>query len=335
MNIIKTAMLLSFMTALFMGIGLLIGGQTGMIIALVIAAAMNLFSYWKSDQMVLKIHKAVEVDQKNAPEYYEIVSRLAQAADLPMPAVYVIDSRQPNAFATRRNPDNSAVAASTGLLEQLTAEEIAGVMAHELAHIQNRDTLIMTITATFAGAISMLGNFAFFFRGNRGNGFGIIGSLIAMLVAPFAAMIVQMAISRTREYAADKRGAEICNNPIWLADALQKISSAASRIPNRLAEESPGTAHMFIINPLGQHARDSLFSTHPKTENRVAALHQMAENWTVEDYPDDFQETSNNSPGNVAHEQEVDLQPDYDRDNNQNTWGRREKSTSDRSNPWK
>lgn len=277
MNLIRTAMLLALMTALFMGVGFLIGGTGGMMIALVIAAGMNLFSYWNSDKMVLRMHNAVEVDAKTAPEFYQMVSDLAQNAGLPMPRVYVIKNAQPNAFATGRNPDNAAVAASTGLLESLTEEEIAAVMAHELAHVQHRDTLTMTITATLAGAISMLGNFALFFGGNRNsNPLGFIGVLVAMIVAPFAAMLVQMTISRTREYSADRRGAEICGNPLWLASALRKISAGAGRIVNEDAERNPATAHMFIINPLNGQRMDSLFSTHPATENRIAALESMA-----------------------------------------------------------
>jgi heat shock protein HtpX len=276
MNILRTAMLLAAMTALFMGVGYAIGGQSGMLIAFIIAAGMNVFSYWNSDKMVLRMHHAVEVGPQNAPEFHEIVKRLSEAANLPMPKTYIINSPQPNAFATGRNPQNAAVAASTGLLETLTPEEVAGVMAHELAHIANRDTLIMTITATLAGAISMLGNFAFFMGGNRNNGNGnAIATLLAVLIAPFAAMIVQMAISRTREYSADRLGAQICGQPLWLASALEKIAIAAGRIPNRDAERNPATAHMFIINPLGQHARDSLFSTHPNTVNRIKALEEL------------------------------------------------------------
>ncbi|MCB1420031.1 MAG: M48 family metalloprotease, partial [Notoacmeibacter sp.] len=202
MNIMKTAMLLAAMTALFMGVGYLIGGQSGMLIALVIAAAMNLFSYWNADKMVLRMHNAREIDEANAPEFFSMIRDLSANAGLPMPKVYIIDNPQPNAFATGRNPQNAAVAATTGLLDLLTPQEVAGVMAHELAHIQNRDTLTMTITATIAGAISMLGNFAFFFGGNRDsenpNPLGFVGVLVAMIVAPFAAMLVQMAISRTR-----------------------------------------------------------------------------------------------------------------------------------------
>jgi heat shock protein HtpX len=274
MNIIRTAMLLAFMTALFMAVGYAIGGSGGMMIALLIAAGMNLFSYWNSDKMVLRMHNAMEVDARSAPEYYEIVRGLAENANLPMPRVYVINSDQPNAFATGRNPQNAAVAATTGLLERLSYEEVAGVMAHELAHIQNRDTLTMTITATLAGAISMLGNFAFFFGGNRNNNnpLGFVGVLVAMIVAPLAAAIVQMAISRTREYSADRRGAEICDNPMWLASALGKIQGYAERIHNPQAERAPATAHMFIINPLSGERMDNLFSTHPNTANRIAAL---------------------------------------------------------------
>jgi heat shock protein HtpX len=279
MNVMRTAMLLAFMTALFMGVGFLIGGRGGMMIALVFAAGMNLFSYWNSDKMVLRAYHAQEVDERSAPEFFLMIRDLAASAGLPMPKVYVYDNPQPNAFATGRNPENAAVAASTGLLQRLTHEEVAGVMAHELAHIQNRDTLTMTITATLAGAISMLGNFAFFFGGNRENNsnpLGFIGVLLAMIVAPLAAMLVQMAISRTREYSADRRGAEICGNPIWLASALNKIAGSAQAIPNYDAERNPATAHMFIINPLSGERMDNLFSTHPNTENRIAALQQMA-----------------------------------------------------------
>ena len=274
MNIVKTGMLLAFMTALFMGVGFLIGGQQGMLIAFVVAAAMNVFSYWNSHKMVLKMHGAREVDERSAPELVNMVADLAKNANLPMPKVYILETDQPNAFATGRNPSNAAVAASRGLLDRLNAEEVAAVMAHELAHIEHRDILIMTITATFAGAISMLANFALFFRSDR-SPFGMVGNLVAMMVAPFAAMIVQMAISRTREYAADRRGAEICGNPQWLASALEKIAVAAGRIPNERAEASPATAHMFIINPLDGRKMDNLFSTHPDTGNRIAALSQM------------------------------------------------------------
>jgi heat shock protein HtpX len=278
MNLIRTAMLLAFLTALFMAVGYLIGGSGGMLIAFLIAAGMNLFSYWNADKMVLSMHHAQQVDERSAPEYYSIVRELAQRAGLPMPKVYIIDNPQPNAFATGRNPEKAAVAATTGLLQRLSRDEIAGVMAHELAHVQNRDTLTMTITATLAGAISMLGNFAFFFGGNRDNNnpLGFVGVLVAMIVAPLAAMLVQMAISRTREYAADRRGAEISGAPLSLASALDKIARTAEQVPNYDAERNPATAHLFIINPLSGERMDNLFSTHPNTGNRIAALQAMA-----------------------------------------------------------
>ena len=277
MNTVRTGMLLALMTALFMGVGYLIGGAGGMMIAFVIAAGMNLFSYWNADKMVLRMHHAVEVDERNAPEYFGIVRELATRAGLPMPKVYIIENPQPNAFATGRNPQNAAVAATTGLLERLSPEEVAAVMAHELAHVQNRDTLTMTITATLAGAISMLGNFAFFF--------GMIGVLVAIIVAPLAAMIVQMAVSRTREYSADRRGAEICGQPLWLASALDKIARGAKAIHNQDAERNPATAHMFIINPLSGERMDNLFSTHPNTDNRIAALEAMHEEFRGQPSP--------------------------------------------------
>ncbi|WP_319775763.1 zinc metalloprotease HtpX [Breoghania sp.] len=275
MNFIRTAMLLAAMTALFMGMGFLIGGTGGMMIAFLIALAMNFFSYWNADKMVLRMHHAQEVDERSAPEYYRLVERLARNANLPMPKVYIVNNDQPNAFATGRNPENAAVAATTGLLRTLNADEVAGVMAHELAHVKNRDTLTMTITATIAGAISMLGNFAFFFGGNRNNPLGIVGVLVAMIVAPMAAMLVQMAISRTREYAADRMGAEISGQPLALASALNKIAGGVSHIRNRDAEHAPATAHMFIINPLSGEKMDNLFSTHPATQNRIAALQEI------------------------------------------------------------
>lgn len=278
MNMTRTAMLIAFMTAMFMSIGYLIGGSGGMIIALIIAAAMNLFGYWNSDKMVLRMYNAQEASAQTEPEYYRIVHELSQRAGLPTPKIYIIHEDQPNAFATGRNPENAAVAATTGLLQRLSKQEIAGVMAHELAHVQNRDTLTMTITATLAGAISMLGNIALFSGGNRENNnpLGFIGPLIAMIVAPFAAMLVQMAVSRTREYAADRRGAEICGNPLWLASALDKIARGAHEVVNEEAEQHPATAHMFIINPLSGQGADNLFSTHPDTNNRIEALHDLA-----------------------------------------------------------
>ena len=300
MNLVRTAMLLAFMTALFMAVGYLIGGGGGMLVALLIAAGMNLFSYWNADKMVLAMHRAVEVNEQNAPEYYGIVRDLSARAGLPMPKTYLIDNPQPNAFATGRNPQNAAVAATTGLLDRLSYEEVAAVMAHELAHVQNRDTLTMTITATLAGAISMLGNFAFFLGGNNrenNNPLGFIGVLVAMLVAPLAAALVQMAISRTREYAADRRGAEICGQPLWLASALKKIAGAAHRIHNPDAERNPATAHMFIINPLSGERMDNLFSTHPNTENRIAALEAMAREGLAPVQPTSRADEEGSAPG--------------------------------------
>ncbi|RXF73676.1 zinc metalloprotease HtpX [Hansschlegelia zhihuaiae] len=279
MNYFRTAILLAGLTALFMGVGFLVAGKSGMIVAFVVALAMNAFSYWNSDKMVLSMHGAEEVDERSAPEFYGMIRDLSQRAGLPMPKVYVMHEDQPNAFATGRNPENAAVAATTGLLDSLPREEVAGVMAHELAHIKNHDTLIMTITATIAGAISMIANFGFFFSGNRennGSPFGIVGSIAMMILAPIAAMIVQMAISRAREYEADKLGAEICGRPEWLASSLQRIESIAHRTENYTAERNPATAHMFIINPLSGARMDNLFSTHPATENRVAALMELA-----------------------------------------------------------
>ena len=279
MNYLRTAILLAGLTALFMAVGYLIGGQAGMMIALVVAAATNLFSYWNSDKLVLSMHGAHEVDERTAPELHAIVRELAGNAGLPMPRVYLMENPQPNAFATGRNPEHAAVSVTTGLLETLTREEVAGVLAHELAHIKNRDTLTMTITATIAGAISMLAQFGMFFGGgHRGNnqGLGIVGSLLMVILAPIAAMLVQIAISRTREYAADRGGAEISGHPEWLASALGKIEQAAHAIPNEPAELNPATAHLFIINPLSGAGMDNLFATHPSTENRVAALMELA-----------------------------------------------------------
>jgi heat shock protein HtpX len=279
MNYFRTAVLLAGLTGLFMGVGFLIGGQQGALIALLVAGAMNLFAYWNSDRMVLSMHGAAEIDERSAPELFRVVRELAARAGLPMPRVYIMDNPQPNAFATGRNPEHSAVAVTTGLLEALNREELAGVIAHELAHIRNRDTLIMTITATIAGAISMLAQFGMFFGGNRDNnhGFGMIGTLAMVILAPLAAMLVQMAISRTREYAADDAGARIAGRPLALASALAKISNDAERIPNDTAEQNPATAHLFIVNPLaGAHGWDNLFATHPAVENRIAALQQLA-----------------------------------------------------------
>ena len=281
MNYVKTAMLLAVLTAIFVAVGALIGGQTGMVVAFIVALGMNFFSYWNSDKMVLRMYGAHEVDAQSSPEYYGLVRELAQRAGLPMPRVYVMDSPQPNAFATGRNPSHAAVCASTGLLQALSRDELAGVMAHELAHIKNHDTLTMTIAASIGGAISMLAQYLQFgamFGGHRDDrgGVGMIGSLVAILVAPLAAMLAQMAISRSREYGADRMGAQICGQPMSLASALAKIQNYAHRIPNEEAEAAPATAHIFIINPLSGRGMDNLFSTHPNTENRIAELQELA-----------------------------------------------------------
>lgn len=275
MNGLKTTMLLAAMTALFMALGYTLGGSGGAIIALLAAAGMNLFTFWNADKIVLSMHDAREVDAQSAPEFYGLVRDLAQRAGLPMPRVYLIEQQAPNAFATGRDPHHAAVAATTGLLAMLTRDEVAGVMAHELGHVRNRDTLIMTMVATIAGAVSMLANFGLFFRGgnneNEGHG-NMIASLLAVIVAPFAAMIVQMAISRTREYGADAAGAEISGNPRALASALAKISGQAAQIPNPVAERNPAAAQLYIVPT---HVSE-LFSTHPATEKRIAALQDIA-----------------------------------------------------------
>jgi heat shock protein HtpX len=278
MSIFKTGLLLAGLTGLFCAVGFLLGGESGMVIAFLIALAMNAFTYWNADKIVLRMYDAHEVDARSAPDFYAIVAQLADRAEIPMPRVYVIESDQPNAFATGRSPEHAAVAATTGLLDRLTHEEVAGVMAHELGHVKNRDTLIMTITATIAGAVSMLANFAIFFRGgdDRNNSMGWIGAIAVMILAPLAAMLVQMAISRTREYAADREGAELSGHPLWLASALEKLHNAARHIDNPRAEANPATAHLFIVNPLHGRGMDNLFSTHPSMENRIRRLREMA-----------------------------------------------------------
>jgi heat shock protein HtpX len=278
MNVMKTGILLAAMTALFMAIGFMVGGSSGMLIAFVVACGMNLFSYWNSDKMMLKMHNARQIDPQSAPDFHAMIARLAQNAQIPCPKIYIIDTPQPNAFATGRNPENAAVAATTGLLEMLSPDQIEGVMAHELAHIKNRDTLIMTVTATIAGAIGMLANFFAFFGGGRdGERSNPILGIAMMILAPLAASLVQMAISRTREYSADRMGAEISGKPMALAGALHKISGAAGRVMNPTAENNPATAHMFIINPLAGRGVDNLFSTHPNAQNRIQALAEMAQ----------------------------------------------------------
>ena len=278
MGYLRTAILLAGLTALFMAVGYLIAGPGGAVTAFIIAALMNLFTYWNADRMVLSMQDAQEVDARTAPEFVGIVAELARRAGLPMPRVYIMDNPQPNAFATGRNPSHAAVAATTGLLNMLTRDEVAAVISHELGHVRNHDTLLMTVTATLAGAISMLAQFGMFFGGGRrdNGGMGVIGTLVMIILAPLAAMLVQMAISRTREYAADAAGAEISGKPEALASALAKIDAAARQIENIPAEENPATAHLFIINPLSGARMDNLFSTHPATENRIAALRALA-----------------------------------------------------------
>ena len=276
-NLMKTAILMAAITALFMALGSLLGGQQGMLIALVVALGMNFYSYWFSDKLVLKMYNAQQVDETSAPQFYAMVRELAQRAQLPMPKVYLIEEDAPNAFATGRNPENAAVAATTGLLRVLSAAELRGVMAHELAHVRHRDILISTVSATMAGAISMLANFAMFFGGRNSEGRStnpIVGILV-MLLAPLAASVIQMAISRSREFEADRGGAEISGDPRALASALQKIQQYARGVPLEAAERHPETAQMMIMNPLSAGGLRGLFSTHPATEERVAKLLEM------------------------------------------------------------
>jgi heat shock protein HtpX len=278
MNIFRTGVLMALLTGLFLAVGFLIGGQAGMVIAFLFAAGSNLFAYWNSDKMVLRMYGAREVDETSAPDLVHLVRQLATRAALPMPRVFIAENEQPNAFATGRDPEHAAVCVTTALLARLDNEELAGVLAHELSHVKNRDTLTMTITATIAGAVSMLANFAFFTGGGR-SGRNPIGSftmwMLATLLAPLAAVLVQSAISRTREFEADKMGAEISGRPLWLASALQRIDRSAQAIENPQADANPATAHMFIINPL-HGGLTSLFSSHPSTEERIARLKAIA-----------------------------------------------------------
>lgn len=275
MNYGRTAMLLAAMTGLFLAVGIMIGGEAGMVFALAIGCAMNLFAYRKSDKMMLRLFGAQQVDEKTAPQLYRLMAQLAKRVELPMPKLFIIENNQPNAFATGRKPEKASVVATTGLIRNLNQDEIAGAMAHELAHAKNRDTLIMTITATVAGALSMLANFALFFGGNRDSTLGFAGVLLIAILAPMGAMVVQMAISRAREYEADRIGADICGHPLWLASALGKLEKGADVLDNGAAERNPATAHLFIINPLHAHAAGKLFSTHPKTANRIQRLREM------------------------------------------------------------
>ena len=278
-NLMKTAILMAAITALFMALGSVLGGQQGMMIALLVALGMNFFSYWFSDKMVLKMYNAQEVDENSAPQFYRMVRELAQRAQLPMPRVYLINEDAPNAFATGRNPQHAAVAATTGILQVLSERELRGVMAHELAHVKHRDILISTVSATMAGAISMLANFAMFFggRNNEGRPANPVVGILVMLLAPLAASLIQMAISRSREFEADRGGAEISGDPQALASALQKIQRHAQGVPMAAAERHPETAQMMIMNPLSGGGLRGLFSTHPATEERVERLLAMAQ----------------------------------------------------------
>ncbi|MBB3900446.1 zinc metalloprotease HtpX [Roseococcus suduntuyensis] len=273
----KTFILLAGMTALFLAVGYLVGGQAGAMIALLVAGGMNLFAWWGSDGMVLRMHNAQPVTPQEAPQLYAMTERLAQRAGIPMPALYIIHEDQPNAFATGRSPEKGVVALNTGLLNMMSEQEVAGVIAHEMAHIKNRDTLIMAVTASIAGAIGFLAQFGFMMGGNRDgrSPFGLIGMILLMILGPIAAMVVQMAISRSREYEADAEGARICGDPAWLANGLAQLERYKQGRVNQAAEANPATAHMFIINPLSGFRIDGLFSTHPPTEERIARLMAM------------------------------------------------------------
>ena len=272
----RTFILMAVLTAFVGFVGLLFAGEAGLVIALLIAAGINFFAYWNSDKAVLRMHGAREVDARSAPDLFAMTEEMTARAGMPMPKLYIMETDQPNAFATGRNPENAAVAVTQGLLRNMSREEVAGVVAHELAHIRNRDTLTMTITATLAGAVSMLANFAMFFGGSRDRPMGMIGTLAMMILAPMAAGMVQMAISRAREFEADRIGAEICGQPMWLASALNRLGVLSGRIDNLSAERNPATAHMFIVNPLHMKAHDSLFATHPPIEKRIEKLRALA-----------------------------------------------------------
>jgi heat shock protein HtpX len=280
MGQIRTTVLLGALMGLFMAVGFWIGGESGMFMAFLLAAGMNFFAYWNGDRMVLSMYGAREVDAATAPDLVRLVGELAAKAGLPMPRVYIIESEQPNAFATGRNPEHAAVAATTGILSRLTRGELAGVLGHELTHVKNRDTMTMTIAATIAGAIGMLAHFAFFFGSSRdderGSPFGAVGAIAMMILAPLAATLVQLAISRTREFEADRGGAAISGNPLGLAHALVKLEQSSREVPNWQAERHPATAHLFIVNPLSGGGLQGLFSTHPSTEQRIERLEEIA-----------------------------------------------------------
>jgi heat shock protein HtpX len=284
-NWLKTAVLMAAIVALFGMVGAALGGAGGMMVALLLAGAMNIYAYWFSDKAVLKMYGAQEVTADNMQfrSYYQMVRQLAENAQLPMPKVYVINESQPNAFATGRNPENAAVAATAGIMRILNERELRGVMAHELAHVKNRDTLISTISATVAGAIASIAQFGMLLGGGRNSGgernLNPVVGILVMLLAPLAASLIQMAISRAREFEADKAGAEICGDPKALASALEKIHHYAHQVTNQTAEAHPETAQMMIINPLSGISFDRLFSTHPRTEERVARLMAMASDY--------------------------------------------------------
>ena len=314
MNTFKTMLLLAAMTALLMVVGYAIGGQAGTLLALAFAAVTNLGALWKSDKVVLRMHKARPITAHEAPDLIHLIEQLARRAEIPMPAVYIIDNDQPNAFATGRNPENAAVAMTTGIVSTLDTEELAGVIAHEMAHIKNYDTLTMTVSATVAGAISMIAQFGLFFGGSRDRPMGGLATIAMAILAPMAAMVIQMTISRTREYAADRLGAEICGNPMWLSSALVKIAEAHKPMMGS-AERFPATAHLFILNPLTGRGVDSLFSTHPDIRNRVAELKKLAQEWGQKIVP-----------------QQLQPQPAPVRVERGNPWG--SKQSAGRKNPW-
>ena len=303
MNTMKTALLLAALTGFFLVVGYLLGGQAGLMIAFVVALGTNAFAYWNSDRMVLRMIGAHEVGPDQAPELYGIIQQLTQRAGLPMPRVYIIDEDQPNAFATGRSPEHAAVAVNTGLLTHLTREQIAGVLAHELGHVRNRDTLTMTVAATLSGAIGMLATFGGLMGGGRDeNGRPLMNPIVAiaaMILAPLAASLVQMAISRSREYEADRAGAEISGNPLWLASALQRLHEGTQTIPNATAQANPATAHLYIDNPLSAGGLSGLFSTHPPMEERIARLQAMARDGSAAPPPAPPQATSVRHGGSV------------------------------------
>jgi heat shock protein HtpX len=275
MNTLRTGMLMAILTGIFVAVGALVGGGPGMLMAFGFAALTNLFAYWNSDKALLSMYGARPVDEASAPDLYHLVQRLAAEAKLPMLKIYITENPQPNAFATGRDPEHAAVCVTTGLLAQVNQQELSGVIAHELGHVRNRDTLTMTITAVMAGAVSMIANFAFFMGGDRRNNpLGMVGIVLVSLLAPIAAVLVQAAISRSREFEADRAGAEITGHPLWLASALSQIDRSARQTLNPPADANPATAHMFIINPL-HGGLSGLFASHPSTQERIARLRAM------------------------------------------------------------